>query len=955
MPAAAQQPNAPRPARTDSARAPFRTGDLTVIPGAVPDSLRRIAAGDTLRRDSARTVRGRDLREPVKFSARDRLSLRFDSAGVGDVGTLTGDARVQYGAQVLEAYRVTLLLGQDEVRARGLRVDTGIVGRPKFAQGEEQVVGEEIAYNLRTERGRFLGARTKLDDGFVRAAVVKVAPDSTVYARDAIYTTCPCVDDPSYSLRAGRMKIVDGKRVYTGPIQLYLFNIPMPFALPFGFLPATEGRRAGPLAPSYGEDELGFYLRNLGWYFPISDYLDLQVVGGVWSRGSWEIAPTFRYARRYHYSGSIAYSEGRSRYGEPEDPGYGVRRARAIRVQHGQTIGVNTNLNANVNLATSDYLYNRSTSLSDRVSQNIQSTVNYATRWPRAGRSLTVTATQNQTITTGAVTLGLPSLSFSQNERRPFQRRGVSGGQPRWFETISYAYRATFNNAFSFQPLTRAALLQRGDTLAADISWYEALASPDQYRRATGLTSGTPFALTARHDVPISATFDVRGLPGFPGFRANVVPNVSYSEQWYNQTEQRVARDTTGVDVLRNTGFFALRQVSATLSANTTFYGLFPVRVGAFDGVRHTVRPNVGVTFAPDYSAAPFRYVRSVTYNDPTTGQPRTDRYAPVPGVSDVRQAALQFSLDNVFETRRVHTDTTGIVTRTPLTLLNLSVSGSYNAAADSFRLSPLNVSARSELFGVSLVSLRHRVALPPPRLDGARARLRLLVRPGPVRAPRERHACREHAVFGRAPGRSAIVADGGVCAGAGLLQPRARRGEWPATAGLSRRRPREPDDWRGALRRLLDPVVHRHRCLVSVRAPLPARLARARAQHPLRRQPDAQLEAPGHERLRRDGRPDLDDEPLPPARLQLLGDVALVGAVWGLPLVCVQPAGQERQAARTAAHPAAPPGPPAAPRRAPPAVIGLGGHKKRTSSQYWAKTVALPPWAGPSGRVRLV
>jgi hypothetical protein len=694
-PAWAQRPDSARADTTRPVR-PFRTGDLVVI----PDSAR----ADSLRLDTARTVAGRSLREPVKFSARDRLSLRFDSAGVGDVAALTGDARLEYGGQTLEAHTVTLLLEQDEVRARGLPVDTGVVGRPRFAQGEEQVVGAEIAYNLRTERGRFLGARTRLDDGFVRAAVVKVAPDSTVFARDAVYTTCPCVEDPSYSLRAGRMKIVDGKRVYTGPVQLYLFNIPMPLALPFGFLPATEGRRAGPLAPTYGEDERGFYLRNLGWYFPISDYLDLQVTGGLWSRGSWELTTRTRYARRYRYSGSLELSEGRSRYGEREDPGFLVSRARAVRWQHAQTLGPNTNLNANVNLATSDYLQSRSEALQDRVTQDIRSTVNYSTRWPRAGRSLSLTANQTQSLVTGAASLALPSASFSQNERRPFARRGVTGGRARWYETISYSYRATLDNRYDFRPLDRATLLRRGDTLLAarvdSISWTEALFSPSQYRLATGVTSGTPFALTARHDVPISATFDVRGLPFFPGFRANVVPNVTYTEQWFNQTERRVARDTTGVDVLRRTGFFALRQASATLSANTVFYGLFPLRVGAFDGLRHTVRPSLGVTFAPDYTGAPFNYFRSVTYTDPATRQVRTDRYAVVPGVAEVRQAALQFSLDNVFETRRVRTDTAGLVTRTPFTLLNLSATGAYNAAADSFRLSPLSLSASTSLFG---------------------------------------------------------------------------------------------------------------------------------------------------------------------------------------------------------------------------------------------------------------
>ena len=676
---------------TDSVRA----GDVVVVPG-------RAASDSVMAPASSRT-----LREPVRFSARDRLSFVFDStsasgAALGDVATLRGDARIVYGRQTLEGHTVSLLPDRDEVRARGLPVDTGMVGRPRFAEGDNTVTSDEIVYNLRTERGRFVQARTRLDDGYVRARTVAIGQDSTVYASGAVFTTCPCLDDPSYSLRAERMKIVDGKRIYTGPIQLYLFNIATPLVLPFGLLPATDGRRSGPLAPTYGEDYRGFYLQNLGWYWPLSPYLDLQVTGSVWSRGSFEVRPRVRYARRYRMTGSVEIAGGLNRTGEPEDPGYAPERVLSLRWTHSQTVSPRTSFNANVDLSSTGYLRGNSQTLVDRTRQDIGSAVTYSTRWPKAGRALTVALSQRQSLATGAATLRLPDVSFSQTERRPFARRGVVRGAARWYESISYRYSGTLANGFTFTPLA-------GDT--SGVAWYEALIRPSLYRQATGNRFGTPFTLNVRHDVPLSASFNVNGLPGLRGLRATVTPAVQYVEQWVNQTQRAVARDTVGVDVRPVTGFAAIRQVTASVSANTTVYGIFPLRlatpVGRFDGLRHTVRPSLGVALAPNYAAAPFRYVRETTYRTRVGGQivEQTARTPLLPSIPTVGTAALTYSLDNVFETRRVRTDTTGEATRTPLTLLTVSLSGAVNAAADSFRVSPVAISARTQIGRLDLTA----------------------------------------------------------------------------------------------------------------------------------------------------------------------------------------------------------------------------------------------------------
>jgi len=640
----------------------------------------------------------------VHFSARDSLVLLLDTLE-GDQGHLVGDARVQYRDLELTAYRIDLLFDQEELRATGLPVDTGVVGRPQFRQGGDTFTGQELRYNLRTERGRVVGAQTRIEDGYLQARVVKVTEDSVLYVQGGTYSTCPCTDGraPSYSLRTSKMK-VEGRWIYTGPIQLYLFNIPTPLWLPFGFLPAIEGRRSGPLPVQYGEDERGFYLRGWGWYWAISDYMDLQIRGGIWTKGSWQISPLFRYAKRYAFSGQLMLDYLHNRSGEKGDPDFSVTNTASFRWTHNQTLGPSANFSANVNLTTSSYLRAISERYDDRVRQTISSNIRYSKSWSQAGRSLNLSLSHQEVLTTGAVQLSFPQLSFSQRAFKPF--RHGTGSRERWYERITVSYSGTLNNQFNFTPLPDETLLARGDTSALDISWYDALFSPSAYRRATG--QDVPFQFRATHRIPVSASFSMQRLPVLDRpFPVTFSTSLSYQEDWFIRTERRGV-DSTGRVVTRSVpGFFALRQFSTGLSASTTIYGLFPVRVGPFEGLRHTVRPSLSFSYRPDFSSDFWGYMR--TYRD-TTG--REVRYPVVQGVPVGRTQSLSFSLGNVFETKRVRTDTSGNVQRQTLQLLNVDLSTSYNFAADSLRLSSVNISARTSALGP--LSLNSSLVLSP-------------------------------------------------------------------------------------------------------------------------------------------------------------------------------------------------------------------------------------------------
>lgn len=658
----------------------------------------------------------------VHFTAQDSLIITFDEEG-GDKSRLVGEARVASGEATLEAHSIDLLFEKNELYARGPEEATGNAqGTPRFQEGgsNETFTGQELAYNLSTERGRVVRALTEIQDGFIRAGLAKKSEQAT-YIQGGQYTTCDCEPDetPSYTLRSDRMKLVDEEWVYTGPIQLFIFNIPTPLWLPFAFLPTTEGRRSGPIAPEYGEDERGFYLRNLGWYFAMNDYMDFEVRGGIWSRGSWEIRPQFRYNLRDRYNGSLSLDYQNLRRGEFYDPNYSIRQSASLRWNHSQDVNPFTSFSASVDLTTPLYLQTASEDYNDRVRQTANSSIQYSTRWPTVGRRLSVSMNHRETFTTGEANLTVPSIDFRQSQLRPFERsRRGPGESERWYERITTSYSGSLKNQYSFDPLSDEELRERGDTtetgevVPPDVSWYEGMLYPSRYRQATG--EEIPFEMQASHDIPVSMNFSLSRLPllGTP-MQLNLSPSFNYSEDWFVSTERQRYDEERGRVVREDvSGFFAHREFNTGVSANTRFYGIFPLRIGSYDGLRHTVRPNLSFNYRPDFYGEAWGYTR--TYQD---AEGEEQRYPIVRGISEGRQQSVSLSLGNVFEARHVtEVDTTGERETDIVQLLNLDLSTSYNFAAEEFPLSDINLRARTRVF--DNLNLNANSTFSPYRLD---------------------------------------------------------------------------------------------------------------------------------------------------------------------------------------------------------------------------------------------
>jgi len=682
----------------------------------------------------------------VDFSARDSLVIRTDTSGQ-DYGTLHGEAQMSYQGASLKAQTIEMNFQSSTLKAKGPPADSvggqralfqqggggGSAGASSGGGGGQSFTGDVLSYNLGTKRGRVVAARTQRQDGYVEGNAVKVFEDSTLFVQDGTYTTCDCPPGktPSYSLRSDEMKLAD-RWVYTGPIQLFLFNVPTPLWLPFGFLPNVSGRRSGPLPPQYGEDRRGFYLRNWGWYFALNEYTDLTIEAGVWSQGSYEIRPRFRYNKRYSYNGNLQVTYRRERIGEEADPNFQNRQQGQLRWSHSQDLSPTASINGDINLATSsDFAQRNSDDYDDAVRQDLSSSLNYRKRWPNGGRSLNISASQQQQFQSGNVNLTLPNLGFSQNSFKPFQNEQRIGDK-RWYEKLTTSYNLDVQNNYQFRPRDPADL-RRGGTPAdsaladsierADIDWYEALVDRRKYELATG--NDRLYDFQATHTIPLNLTYRI------DRYNLSLTPSIRYNSDWRINTTRRTAlRDSTGGvgDIVERTepGFYARHDFSTSLSSSSELYGTFPVGVGPFQGLRHRLSPSLSMNYRPNFNNPFWGRTRPLRFEDGTpviadsaTGEVR--RYDILGGGRanrSTQQWSLNFSLGNVFETKRIRTDTTGQTREEKITLLNLNVSGlSYNFAADSFRVgNSISLDARTNIdpFDISLRSTFSPYALRP-------------------------------------------------------------------------------------------------------------------------------------------------------------------------------------------------------------------------------------------------
>jgi len=598
------------PAKRDSI-AILKTDSLAL---ALPDSAR----ADTTREKS-------DLDAPVDFEAQ-----KEDHDLDHRLTYLYGKAKVKYKSMTLEAGMITvdwdrrlliaeplpdsLMTNSQAANGAGKSAREDSLakaerGYPVFSDGGDRMTGERMEYNFASEKGRVLRGRTEFQDGKYFGSQIKRVDSQTMFVSNGIYSTCDREDDPHFHFWSRKMKIEVQKNVVAKPIVLFIGKIPMAI-LPFAFFPTRSGRHSGLIIPRFGASQFeGRYLRELGYYWAISDYFDARATVDYYERSGWLARGNFNYAKRYAFTGSISGSFTRKNFVIDQSK----ERRWDIAFGHNQTFGRSAYLNASGTFASSNFYRFFSSNRQEQLRRTLLSQATFSKSFGNS-TSFSAAVSDYKNLDTGSFERLLPSFSISFGQRQLFGKRDpskkTSAGkleERHWYENFYYNLSSSAQNRYS---------------KASDTSKVDRLSS-------------------ANHNMSLS----LNGIKAFfPWLSLN--QSMQITENWYDRTTEYFIQPDGKVGSKTQKGFAALHVFSYNASTNTKIYGTFQPNLGPIRALRHVMEPSLGFSFRPDFSDPFWGYFQQVTLPDGTTQ--KLDRFNGA--TPRGKQASLNMSVRNLFQ-----------------------------------------------------------------------------------------------------------------------------------------------------------------------------------------------------------------------------------------------------------------------------------------------------------------
>lgn len=616
----------------------------------------------------------------VEFQSNDSLIVDFR---LGRTATLYGGSKVTHPSGALSSGKIMMDLELHTVEAKSSTPEDTL-SMPVLTRDGDEIRSNRILFNYQTNKGKFEAARINVGEGNLIGSKVKNVSDSEIFIEDGIYSTCP-PDYLYYYIKAKKMKVVDKEEIFFTNARLYILDIPYPLVFPFGYVPSgIEQKKSGLLTPTYVFDAQatrGIGLRNVGWFQYVNDYFTTQVNADVFTSGTFALQSINQYRKTESFSGSITLGYSLDQGLERSDPNFSRQVNKSLVVSHNQTISPYASTTASINLRTANYYQLNSFDIEDRAEQTSNSKISYNYKQPDGLFNFGTSAQINQNFFNNSTSLRGPSANFSIKTLSPF--KGSSGGNsPSWYENISIRYNNTLQSEFSYRPI---------DADSAETTFLEALFDPAAYREATGNNDHLRFGFQQTGSVNLGQLF--------PSAFINSSASVNINEYWFPTSIRKVFdEETNSIQTEKQVGFVSARDFTSSVSLSTTVYGLSNRKIGNLEGFRHTVRPTVSLSYRPDFSSDVWGYYRTVQSDTLGNTQQYSifeDEVYRGPGAGE--QRSLSFSIQNIFETKVVKRDTTGEVNENVLKLIdNLSLSSSYNFAADSLKLNQLSTSITS-------------------------------------------------------------------------------------------------------------------------------------------------------------------------------------------------------------------------------------------------------------------
>lgn len=616
----------------------------------------------------------------VSYKANDSIKLSIPTKEM----FLYKEGYIKYIATELEADSIALNMGTNIAYASGM-VDTagGLSGKPVFKDGSQEFESLDLKYNFKTGKGYVKEIITQQGEGYVQGRLTKKMSDSIFCVKDGLYTTCDQHDHPHFYIRMSKAKLIKDKKVVSGFANLYLEDVPLPIAIPFGFFPISKKGTSGILMPTYGEERLrGFNLRDGGYYWYISDYIDMALTGTIYTNGSWSANLGSTYRKRYKYSGNFNLSMSRNHTSEKNTPDYTQSKDWSIRWSHTQDSKANpyTTFSASVDMSSaSNNYYNSGTNVDDIANQRKQSSISWSKKWPDRPFSITAGFTHNQNSRDTTISLSFPNLNFRVSQIYPLRRK-ERVGKIKWYENIGFTYNAELKNTIQ----TKEYMLKESfKHIARD--W------DNGFQHSIPLST----SINLVKDLSLSPSLNYKGVAYLKSIRkGNWVTDSTMANYGY-----------IPVDTIYGLHYAHNYSASLSLSYNPTIYGMFQFKPDKkVYAIRHVIRPSASISYTPNWGVNPDKYWK--TYLDRNGEEQRYSIFegqtygTPTGSERSQQTGTLNLSIDNNVEMKvRNDKDTTGKEDFKKVKLLeSFRIASSYNIFADSMRWSTIQLSARTKI-----------------------------------------------------------------------------------------------------------------------------------------------------------------------------------------------------------------------------------------------------------------
>lgn len=631
----------------------------SIAPAITADEIsRQLQRQDTTKTDTVR--KPQFLTDIVNYTATDYMRLSPKENKM----YLYNEAKIDYGDMTIEAGLIIIDNARNEVYAYGIEDSTGTYTQtPVFTQAQRTVEPDSIRFNFNTERALVYNSRTTEAEFNVKGMVTKRENDSVYFMKNVRFTTSEDVDNPEYFFYARRIKFVPDKKIVSGLVNMYIADVPTPLGLPFGYFPLTDEETSGFIIPSFGDSQYGYNLQNGGYYFAISDYMDLLALGSYYTNGTYNMELSSNYAWRYKFRGNFSVRYEKLFNSQRGFPDFSETSTYNIRWSHSQDSKANpsSRFSASVNLGSSEY-YQESINQQNTgnfLNNTLSSSVSYSKTFEGEPQvNLSLAARHSQNTRTQRINMSLPTMQLSMSRIYPFAPTG--GAKKGFFENINLQYSLRAENQ-----------IETTDSL---------FFKPEMFRDAK---------LGAQHSIPLSTNFKLFKF-------ISVSTGTSFEETWVSRTFEQ-SYDPALDEVVRDTinGFDSYRTYNFNASMGTTVYGLKNFgKDKKIQAVRHVMRPSISYNINPGFDRFYDTYERD---NPSTPNQIELVDYSRFDGTlygapGRNFSSSVGLSISNTLEAKVTSKDSTATEPKKITLLNNFSMSTSYNLAGDSLKLSPISL-----------------------------------------------------------------------------------------------------------------------------------------------------------------------------------------------------------------------------------------------------------------------